>query len=231
MIIYPWLEAKVTGDKREHHLLDRPRNAPTRTAIGAMSLSFYMLLLIGGGNDVIGTQFDISINAITWFIRIGIIVIPPIVFVITKRICLSLQRADREKLMHGRETGTIMRLPHGEFIEVHAPLSENEKAVILSKTDITPLPWPEKTDADGVRDPSYKKDHRWARLSHWWYTDNIAKPTAAELATAEEHIRHSAAEGAPIIAHRASLEPEGGVLHDPAAAAAEAEEGKEPVGK
>ena len=230
MIIYPWLEAKVTGDKREHHLLDRPRNAPTRTAIGAMSLSFYMLLLIGGGNDVIGTQFDISINAITWFIRIGIIVIPPIVFVITKRICLSLQRADREKLMHGRETGTIMRLPHGEFIEVHAPLSENEKAVILSKTDITPLPWPEKTDADGVRDPSYKKDHRWARLSHWWYSDNIKKPTAAELATAEEHIRHSAAEGAPIIAHRASLEPEGGVLHDPAAAA-EAEEGKEPVGK
>ena len=29
--VYPFVEAWVTGDKREHHLLDRPRNAPTRT--------------------------------------------------------------------------------------------------------------------------------------------------------------------------------------------------------
>ena len=35
-LIYPFLEAWVTGDKREHHLLDRPRNAPTRTGLGAM---------------------------------------------------------------------------------------------------------------------------------------------------------------------------------------------------
>ena len=35
---YPFLEAWVTGDKREHHLLDRPRNAPTRTGLGVMAL-------------------------------------------------------------------------------------------------------------------------------------------------------------------------------------------------
>ena len=27
MAIYPFVEAWVTGDKREHHILDRPRNA------------------------------------------------------------------------------------------------------------------------------------------------------------------------------------------------------------
>ena len=32
--LYPFLEEWVTGDKREHHLLDRPRNNPTRTGIG-----------------------------------------------------------------------------------------------------------------------------------------------------------------------------------------------------
>ena len=97
-----------------------------------MSLTFYMMLLIGGGNDIIGSQFNLSINAITWAIRIGIFILPPISFVITKRICLSLQRSDRYKLLHGRETGSIMRLPEGAFVEVHAPLSDNEKAVILS---------------------------------------------------------------------------------------------------
>ncbi|MGB2970446.1 MAG: ubiquinol-cytochrome c reductase cytochrome b subunit, partial [Candidatus Nanopelagicales bacterium] len=150
MALYPFIEAKATGDKREHHLLDRPRNAPTRTALGAMALSFYLMLLIGGGNDVIAHAFDLSINAITWFIRIGIFIIPALVFVVTKRTCLSLQHRDREKLLHGRETGSIMRLPTGEFTEIHAPVNANEKAVILSKVDIAPLPWPEKTDENGV---------------------------------------------------------------------------------
>ena len=53
MALYPFLEQWATGDKSHHHLLDRPRNAPTRTAIGTMSLSFYLLLWAEGGNDLI----------------------------------------------------------------------------------------------------------------------------------------------------------------------------------
>ena len=58
----------------------------------------------------------------TWVGRIGIVVLPPIAYVITYRICLGLQQHDREVLEHGIETGVIRRLPHGEFIEVHQPL-------------------------------------------------------------------------------------------------------------
>ncbi|MFZ1855626.1 MAG: ubiquinol-cytochrome c reductase cytochrome b subunit, partial [Candidatus Nanopelagicales bacterium] len=201
MALYPFIEAKATGDKREHHLLDRPRNAPTRTALGAMALSFYLMLLIGGGNDVIAHAFDLSINAITWFIRIGIFIIPALVFVVTKRTCLSLQHRDREKLLHGRETGSIMRLPTGEFTEIHAPVNANEKAVILSKVDIAPLPWPEKTDENGVKQPGYASAKRTARLSHWFFQDNVPRPTQEEIAAAEAHILHGAAEGQAIIEH------------------------------
>ena len=72
----------ATGDKREHHLLDRPRNAPDahRRSASWRSRST-RLLWIGGGNDIIAVGFDLSINAITWFLRIAIIVLPPIVFV------------------------------------------------------------------------------------------------------------------------------------------------------
>ena len=58
----------------------------------------------------------------TWVGRIGVIVLPPIVYVLTYRICLGLQQHDREVLEHGIETGVIRRLPSGEFIEVHQPL-------------------------------------------------------------------------------------------------------------
>jgi ubiquinol-cytochrome c reductase cytochrome b subunit len=122
LALYPFIERKLTGDTASHHLLQRPRDVPVRTALGAMALSFYLVLMISGGNDVIADKFDISLNAMTWVGRIGCIIVPPIVYVFTYRICLGLQQHDREVLEHGIETGVIRRLPHGEFIEVHQPL-------------------------------------------------------------------------------------------------------------
>jgi ubiquinol-cytochrome c reductase cytochrome b subunit len=122
LALYPFIERKLTGDTASHHLLQRPRDVPVRTSVGAMALTFYLWLMIAGGNDVIADKFDISLNAMTWIGRIGVIILPPIVYVLTYRICLGLQQHDREVLEHGIETGVIRRLPHGEFIEVHQPL-------------------------------------------------------------------------------------------------------------
>ncbi|MGN9762333.1 cytochrome bc1 complex cytochrome b subunit [Streptomyces sp. SD31] len=122
--VYPFLEAWLTGDKHEHHLLDRPRNHPVRTAIGAAWISLYLLLLAGGGNDIIATRLHLSINVVTWTIRIAVFVVPAAVLVITRRICLGLQLRDEEWVLHGRETGMIKRLPRGEYVEVHEPLTQ-----------------------------------------------------------------------------------------------------------
>ncbi len=122
LIFYPWIEQRFTGDKAYHNLLDRPRDVPTRTAIGTMSITFYVLLLISGGNDVIAYIFRLSINDITWFMRVAVFVLPPLVYVATKRFCLGLQRSDDELVHHGIESGTIRRLPSGEFIEETVPL-------------------------------------------------------------------------------------------------------------
>ncbi|WP_448607888.1 cytochrome bc1 complex cytochrome b subunit [Geodermatophilus sp. URMC 60] len=122
LALYPIIERKLTRDTASHHLLQRPRDVPVRTSLGMMAIAFYVVLLISGGNDVIAEKFDISLNAMTWFGRIGLIIIPPIAYVLTYRICLGLQKHDREVLEHGLETGVIRRLPHGEFIEVHQPL-------------------------------------------------------------------------------------------------------------
>src|SRR5689334_23046420 len=122
LALYPIIERKITKDTASHHLLQRPRDVPVRTALGAMGLSFYLWLWMSGGNDVIADKFDISLNAMTWVGRIGMIVVPPIAYVFTYRYCLGLQQHDREVLEHGIETGVIRRLPNGEFIEVHQPL-------------------------------------------------------------------------------------------------------------
>ena len=190
MGLYPWIEAWAAGDKSAHNLLDRPRNAPTRTGLGVMALTFYCILWASGGNDLIAITFGLSINAITWTLRFALFLLPPLAFWITKRICLSLQRRDRDKLLHGRETGQILRLPHGEFIEIHAPISDKEKAKILSKVDITPLALPAAADANGVALPKAAGRRIQAKVSQWFYGDNITKPTAAEIAEAEAHMAH-----------------------------------------
>ena len=122
MLVYPWLEQRFTGDRDYHNLLDRPRDAPTRTAIGAMSLCFYLVLWISGGNDVLASIFRISVNNTTYAGRVLLLVLPPIVYVATKRICYALQRSDDELMHHGIESGTIRRLPSGEFVEETVPL-------------------------------------------------------------------------------------------------------------
>jgi ubiquinol-cytochrome c reductase cytochrome b subunit len=122
LALYPVIERKLTHDTASHHLLQRPRDVPVRTSLGAMAITFYVVLLLSGGNDVIAEKFDISLNAMTWVGRIGLVILPPIVYVFTYRMCLGLEKHDREVLEHGIETGVIRRLPHGEFIEVHQPL-------------------------------------------------------------------------------------------------------------
>ena len=119
---YPFLEAKLTGDHASHNLLQRPRDVPVRTSLGAMSIAFVMVLFLSGGNDLIAKTFDISLNAMTWAGRIALLVLPPAAYLLTYVACLGLQRHDREVLEHGIETGIIKRLPSGEFIEVHQPL-------------------------------------------------------------------------------------------------------------
>jgi len=120
--IYPFLEARLTHDHAAHHLLQRPRDAPVRTGLGCMAIAFYAVLLASGGNDVIAKAFDISLNAVTWAGRIGLLVLPPLAYLAAYHVCLGLERHDRALLEHGIETGVIRRLPNGEYIELHQPL-------------------------------------------------------------------------------------------------------------
>jgi ubiquinol-cytochrome c reductase cytochrome b subunit len=194
MIAYPWIEQMATGDRREHHLAQRPRNAPTRTGLGMMAITFYLLLLISGGNDIIASQLHLSINDITWVLRFLVFLGPPIAFAVTKRICLGLERKDREKVLHGRETGTIYRTEDGEFFEVHAPLDEYSRWTLVQYEAHRPLELEPAVDENGVRRPGARLDGVRRRLSRFFFEDRVEPVTPRELE--EAHDDHLAIEGA-----------------------------------
>lgn len=208
--LWPFLEAWVTGDKREHHLLDRPRDHPTRTAFGIAFVSLYLVLFFGGANDVLAERFHLSLNHITWAVRIGVFAVPVLTYIVTKRICLGLQLRERDKLLHGRETGRIRRLPHGEFVEVHAPLDRGHEYTLLSReiTEVLPAP---AAEHNGVPNPRVRKDMLRHRLSRWLYGGQVAKPTREELRHALEHHSsngHASSNGHPGTAAVEEREPD-----------------------
>ncbi|MYV52101.1 cytochrome bc complex cytochrome b subunit [Streptomyces sp. SID3212] len=180
--VYPFIEAWVTKDDREHHIADRPRNAPTRTAFGVAWLSWYFVLLVGGGNDIWATHFHLSINTITWFVRVGFFVVPVLTFVVTKRFCLGLQRRDAEKVLHGRESGLIKRLPHGEFVEVHTPLDQGDLYKLTAHDQPKPAELGPTVDENGVERKVSPVEKARVKLSKGFYGENtqIPKPTAEE---------------------------------------------------
>jgi ubiquinol-cytochrome c reductase cytochrome b subunit len=144
--LWPFLEQWITGDRREHHLNDRPRNAPTRTALGIAMISFYGVLWLEGANDVLADHFSVPLYTITEISRIAVFAVPIVAYIVTKRICLGLQRKDLHLLEHGVETGIIRQLPSGEFIEETRPLDEEQYAKI-ARPEPLPLP-PGEGDRD-----------------------------------------------------------------------------------
>jgi ubiquinol-cytochrome c reductase cytochrome b subunit len=186
LVMYPWIERKLSKDTAHHNLLQRPRDVPVRTALGAMALGFFAVIMLSGFNDIIADQFDISLNATTWAGRIGVLIVPPIAYYLTYRLCIGLQRADHEVLEHGMETGIIKRLPHGEFIEIHQP---------LGPVDDHGHPIP--LEYQGATVP--KKMNKLGSAGHavpgsWVSPDPVDETTALELAKGNGHGNGASAE-------------------------------------
>jgi ubiquinol-cytochrome c reductase cytochrome b subunit len=128
ILAYPFVEQWITRDTREHGILDRPRNAATRTAVGAAGITFYLALWGAASVDVVANQFSLGIESLLTFYQVLVILGPLVAFSVTRRVCFALQKKDREILLHGFETGRIVRLPGGEYIEVHQSVDEAERS-------------------------------------------------------------------------------------------------------
>src|SRR4051812_5761984 len=190
---YPFLEAWITGDKREHHLLQRPRNAPTRTAFLAGMMTLYGLLWAAGGNDILAVTFHLNLNYITYFMRVAVFVGPVVAFLIARRWCIALQRADRDRLLHGYESGIIMRSPEGAYAEKHLPISTDEAYTLTARDRDQIAPTPTEADENGVANRKVRMMRLRSKLSSYWYGTAVQKPTVEELEEARAHASHELA--------------------------------------
>ncbi|MGE3193083.1 MAG: cytochrome bc complex cytochrome b subunit [Microbacteriaceae bacterium] len=183
--IYPFVEGWITGDQREHHMTQRPRNAPRRTAIGAAGVTFYAVLWSAASSDLIATHFKLSIEGVTHAIQALLFIGPVVAYIVAHRICIGLQKKDREIALHGFESARIVRLPGGEYIEVHEQLSDYERWTLVDFDDYKPLML--RPNKKG-RIPVTQRVR--SVLSNWFFEDRIAPVTKTEIEAARHGGHH-----------------------------------------
>jgi len=92
LYMWPFLEARITGDHLEHHLLDSPRDRPVRTAIGVGVLTFYVVLVVAGAQDIFAQKLGVGIPTVTNTLRLLIFLLPALFAFFTWRTCHDLAK-------------------------------------------------------------------------------------------------------------------------------------------
>jgi ubiquinol-cytochrome c reductase cytochrome b subunit len=197
---YPVIEEWATGDRRDHQILDRPRNAPSRTGIGVAVMAMAADIQLAGADDVIAFHLNIPVELLVWLFRVGFFVFPVVGFVVARHVCLALQRADRRKLREGETYGiaagaggavaggaTVAGDAAGgqAYVPVSRPLPEDTRAIVEAHQPVdllvptprhlVPLPTPHRI-SEQVR----------ARLNHFYVHTRLETPSSLAALNGQE---------------------------------------------
>jgi ubiquinol-cytochrome c reductase cytochrome b subunit len=102
LLTYPWLERRFTRDHASHNLLDRPRDAPSRTGLGVAFLAWVVLVFVAGSSDRMTVFLGLSYVGQIWFWRVAVFVVPVVLFFVTRAACRSLLRTEEVERVRER---------------------------------------------------------------------------------------------------------------------------------
>ena len=141
--LWPTIEKRVTGDVALHNLLDRPRDRPKRTAVGVAMFALLFTLFGASSTDVLANYFHVSLNAVLWFFRIAVFVVPIVSGLVTYQLCKEMQG------VHGigkrKRAVIVQRSAEGEYVTVPTPPRPDDEHIELDpepvpvRIDIEPL--------------------------------------------------------------------------------------------
>jgi ubiquinol-cytochrome c reductase cytochrome b subunit len=110
---WPWLEQRfITHDTRRHDLLDRPRDNPRRTAIGAAVFAWVAVVFFGGASDRLFLAVEIRYETQIWLFRGAFFLVPAVAYVVAGRIARWLQASEAHPLQPA-PPGRLVRTPSG----------------------------------------------------------------------------------------------------------------------
>lgn len=117
LALWPFVERRITRDRAAHNLLDRPRDNPMRSGVGAAGLTFITILTLAGSNDLLAYMFNVSVEGMNAVMRILLVAGPIGIGLLTATICRELGRRELHPV-RSPERVTLRRTREGGFVTV-----------------------------------------------------------------------------------------------------------------
>ena len=114
LFAWPTIERRVRRDRRQHNLLERPRDVPFRSAIGAAVFTFVATVFFAGSADRAFVHLGIPYETQIWIYRGLVLVLPVIAYFVVRRVCDEL-RARELTFGTASPVRRIRRGPGGGF--------------------------------------------------------------------------------------------------------------------
>ena len=118
VFLWPFLEPRLVRSGPAHERSDRPRDNPTRTALGAAGLTLFATLLGAGASDWIALQLHVAFEAQVYVLRVAVLAGPVAAFVLALLVCRGLVAQEREAQKHGSGPHALVRDPAGGYADV-----------------------------------------------------------------------------------------------------------------
>jgi ubiquinol-cytochrome c reductase cytochrome b subunit len=138
-LLYGWplIEAKLTRDRAEHHVLDKPRDRPLRTSVGAAVLAFYFTLFAASSTDVLANYLTLSLNYVLWAFRVLVIVVPLVVGPVTYKVCKELQGTPGSGKR--KRANVVLRSAGGGYATVPVAIRPGDEILVERPADLDAL--------------------------------------------------------------------------------------------
>ena len=140
-LVWPALERRFTKDDALHNLLDRPRDRPKRTAAGVAMIALLFTVFGASSTDLLASYFNVSLNAVLWFFRVAVVVVPIVAGLVAWRICIEMQHTPGA--VRRKRAMVVSRTAQGEYVAVPSEPRPGDEHV-----ELTPEPVPVRIEIE-----------------------------------------------------------------------------------
>jgi ubiquinol-cytochrome c reductase cytochrome b subunit len=117
LLLWPFIERRVTRDTGWHDVLDTPTQVPLRVGVGAALIFDGVLLTLAAADDQTAAALHLRLETLVWVYRVLLLVGPFVAGVIAARIAAQMRARIRESAVYPSDATTLVRNAEGGFEE------------------------------------------------------------------------------------------------------------------
>ncbi len=117
LLLWPFIEARITRDTASHDVLEAPTQVPLRVGVGAALIFEGVLLTLAAADDQTSTALHLRLETLVWVYRVLLLVGPILTGILAANVARQIRERIRESASVSSDATTLVRNAAGGFEE------------------------------------------------------------------------------------------------------------------